>query len=112
MRTLLGHTGPAYAAAFSPDGSLVASGAGGDVRVWETATGTEVAQMINGPSIVHEVAFDPDGSRIASAVDIFGLVRVWALDLDDLIQIAEDRLTRTLTAAECEIYDIDCTLEE
>ena len=30
-----------------------------------------------------------------------GLVRVWALDLDELIAIATDRLTRTLTEDEC-----------
>jgi WD40 repeat protein len=86
---------------------LIASEAGGDVRVWDATTGTELAQLIHGPSIVYEVAFDPGGSRLASTSDLFGLVRVWALDPDDLIQMAEDRLTRTFTAAECEIYDID-----
>ena len=33
-----------------------------------------------------------------------GLVRVWALDLDELIAIATDRLTRTLTEDECRQY--------
>jgi WD40 repeat protein len=113
VRTFLGHTGPAYTAAFSPDGSFIASGAGGDVRIWETGTGTEIALMDIGPSIVHKVAMHPDGSRVASASDTFGLVQVWALDIDDLIQIARDRLTRTFTAAECEIYGIEnCPLEE
>ena len=33
-----------------------------------------------------------------------GIVRVWALDLDDLIAIAHDRLTRTLSDDECRHY--------
>ena len=45
-------------------------------------------------SLTHELA----------SVDEDGLVRVWALDLDDLITIAKDRLTRTLTDAECRQY--------
>ena len=96
----------------SPDGSLIASGAGEDVRVWDAATGTEVVQLIHGESIIYEVAFDPAGSRLVSTSDLVGLVRVWALDVDDLIKIAESRLTRTFTAAECEIYGIDCPAEE
>jgi hypothetical protein len=31
-------------------------------------------------------------------------VRVWALDLDDLIAIARRKVTRGLTAAECRRY--------
>jgi WD40 repeat protein len=107
VKTLRGHPGPVFDATFSPDGSLIASGAGEDVRVWDAATGTEAVQLIHGESIIYEVAFDPAGSRLVSTSDLVGLVRVWALDVDDLIQIAEDRLTRTFTAAECEIYDID-----
>jgi hypothetical protein len=32
---------------------------------------------------------------------------VWALDLDELIAIARDRLTRTLSDAECAAYHFD-----
>ena len=50
------------------------------------------------------VVFGPDGSTLASVGDNDGISRVWALDLDDLIAIAERRLTRTLNDAECRQY--------
>jgi WD40 repeat protein len=46
------------------------------------------------------VVFSPDGSKLAS-VSFDGTARVWALDLDDLIDIARSKLTRTLTHEEC-----------
>ena len=33
-----------------------------------------------------------------------GSVKVWALDVDDLVAIAQERLTRTLTDEECRTY--------
>jgi WD40 repeat protein len=107
LSVLKGHPDVAWDAVFSPDGSLIASGSGPDLRVWDAATGSEMLKLIHGDGVVFEVNFSPDGSRLASIADTVGTVRVWALDLEDLIQIAEDRLTRTFTAAECEIYDID-----
>ena len=49
------------------------------------------------------MVFGPDGSKLAS-VGEDGLVHVWALDLDDLIAMATERLTRTLSDDECRQY--------
>ncbi len=51
---------------FSPDGKLVASGRW-DVRIWNAATGAEVMTMEEHSSAAYDVAFSPDGKRIASA---------------------------------------------
>ena len=52
---------------------------------------------------VFDIEFSPDGSMLASA-GLDGLVRVWALDLDDLIDIARTKVTRELTDDECRQY--------
>jgi WD40 repeat protein len=52
---------------------------------------------------VWRLAFSPDGSKLASSSSD-GTVRVWALDLDDLVEIARERLTRLLTDEECRQY--------
>ena len=52
---------------------------------------------------LHGVDFSEDVSKVAT-VDATGLVRVWTLDLDVLIDIALSRVTRSLTDAECVQY--------
>ena len=49
------------------------------------------------------MAFSPDGSRLAS-VGGEGVVRVWALDLNDLVELAKREATRALTDEECHHY--------
>ena len=52
---------------------------------------------------VWDIDFSPDGAKLASASPE-GVVRVWALDLDDLIAIAKREVTRGLSASECRQY--------
>ena len=49
-----------------------------------------------------DVAFSPDGTTLASTT--CGGVRIWALDIDDLLGIAGENVTRTLTDEECRQY--------
>jgi WD40 repeat protein/tRNA A-37 threonylcarbamoyl transferase component Bud32 len=62
--------------AFSPDGAWLAIGAGPDVRVCEVATGRQLLALGGGPGAVADVAYSPDGRRLAAARQ-GGTVQVW-----------------------------------
>ena len=53
--------------------------------------------------VIVDIAISPDGTKLATS-GFIPFVRVWALDLDDLIEIAEGELTRDLTEEECRQY--------
>lgn len=50
------------------------------------------------------LAFSPDGRKLATASRGDQTVRVYALQIDDLMNLARSRLTRTLTDNECRQY--------
>jgi WD40 repeat protein len=67
------------AAAFGPDGRLVAIWAGNQARVWDAATGTPVTPVLVHPAPVQAAAFGPDGFRLLTAC-ADGSVRVWPMN--------------------------------
>ena len=90
----------AGAIAFGQDGSVVTGHADGTVRLWNAHTGVQLLRLDASTRLIRALQLSADGSRLL-VVDDNGLARVMALDIDDLILIAKDRLTRTLTEAEC-----------
>jgi WD40 repeat protein len=101
VAVLEGNTGGVLGIAFNADGSRLATGGqDGTVRIWDPASGEQLLVLRGHFAGVFSVAFSPDGSRLAS-VGGEGVVREWTLELDELVDIAEHEVTRTLTDDEC-----------
>jgi WD40 repeat protein len=69
LTVLRGHEAGVTSAAFSPDGSKVVTDAEGDgsTRLWDAASGQELAVLQGPESSVGSAAFSPDGSKVVSA---------------------------------------------
>jgi len=105
LHTLIGHVSPIYGLDFTDDGKLLATGSiDSTIKLWNTADFSARPLTLGGHSAaVYDVDFSPDGSRLVSG-SRDRTARVYAIDIDDLLAMAADRVTRTLTQAECEQY--------
>lgn len=83
---LKGHTDSVFAVAFSPDGTILASGSfDKTIKLWDVATGKEIRTLTGHTKEVVSIAFSPDGKRLASAASQYfgnpeptpGEVKTW-----------------------------------
>jgi WD40 repeat protein len=92
-----------FSVAFSPDGKhLVSASDDKTAKLWDVLTGKELL-TIHAPDALTGVAFSPNGSQIAVA-SRDGTNRIYVLKIDDLISLAKQRVTRSLTTEECQQY--------
>jgi WD40 repeat protein/beta-lactamase regulating signal transducer with metallopeptidase domain len=73
----VGHQRSVTAVAMTPDGGQVLSaGSDGTLRIWQAATGKEIASWDAGMGQINAVALSPDGKRAVTAGDD-GTARLW-----------------------------------
>ncbi|HTU92770.1 MAG TPA: WD40 repeat domain-containing protein, partial [Gemmataceae bacterium] len=93
--------------AFSPDGRVLAAGAGyretSMVRLWDTATGKELCRHTGHGETVGAIAFSPDGKLVASGAGFIGQrdnsVHVWETATGRLIRCFEGHHSCVATLA-------------
>jgi WD40 repeat protein len=102
LHTFTGHASAIGAVRFSPDDSrLATAGTDGTVRVWDVSTG---AQLLEVEGFTAGVDFTPDGKHLVLPALTNAGIKIMALTVDELTQIAKHRLTRTWTLEECQKF--------
>jgi WD40 repeat protein/energy-coupling factor transporter ATP-binding protein EcfA2 len=112
LAALRGHEDLIHTVQFSPDGAqIVTASNDGTARVWDASTGQPLA-ILRGHENGRWVAsaqFSPDGTRIiTTGCDergligscIVGTVRLYLVNVEDLVALAKSRVTRDLTCEE------------
>ncbi|MGD9029325.1 MAG: BTAD domain-containing putative transcriptional regulator [Anaerolineae bacterium] len=104
LLTLSGHSGWLMGLKYSPDGrSLATTSNDGTARLWDVETGEELCTLTGHTQAVLDVAFSPDGRLLATS-SWDGTLRFYVLPVDELMELARTRVTRSLTPEECQQF--------
>lgn len=100
VNSFKGHSAEVNQASFSPDGRyLVTASADGTARVFEIATGKELATLKGHSGAVISAVFSPDGNYVVTTgADQTAQVQI--VTAQELLRVAQSRLTRSLTPDE------------
>lgn len=103
---LAGHTSGIQSVNFSADGKLLASGSEDNTaKIWDVATGQEILSLQGSKGGVNGAVFSPmEGKSLLAVSSPNGVVRIFLLQIDELLALAQSRVTRPLTAGECQKY--------
>lgn len=98
---LLVGSGTVRGIAYSADGQRIATASDdGTVRLWDANTGELLIRWPAHGGGATDVSFSDDGHFLVSSGDD-GTIRVYLAEVDDLVDLARSRATRTLTDDEC-----------
>jgi WD40 repeat protein len=104
--SLTGHSAEIRLVAFSADGKLLVTGSGDNTaKIWNVETGQELLSLPGNTGGVYGAAFSPtpgDARIVVASND--GIARIFLLPINDLLSLAQTRVTRSLTTAECKEY--------
>jgi WD40 repeat protein len=96
---LSGHERGVHSAVFSPDGAhIVTASRDNTARIWDTATGKEIAVLRGHESDVLSAVFSPDGARIVTASDD-KTARIWDAATAKEIAVLRGHESEVLSAA-------------
>ena len=103
LLTLFGHTDSIFDATFNRNGTQIATASGDQTaKVWAAITGKLLVTFPAQDGLTG-VAFNPDGSQLAVG-SLDGTARIYLLRIEDLMALARQRVTRSLTTEECQKY--------
>ena len=103
LLSFTGHASAIVSIAFSPDGTQLATASrDGTAKLWDASSGQELLTLYGRGVGICCVAFSPNGTLLFTGGD-HG-VRIYTLQIEDLIALAQSRLTRSLTTEECQKY--------
>lgn len=106
--TLRGHSSVIWTIAYSPDGMRLATASfDHTTKLWAVAPGKNQGNLLTTipghTAEVSDIIFSPDGKFLATA-SWDGTTRISFIQLEDLITAARERITRSLTPEECQLY--------
>ncbi|NDJ78687.1 MAG: protein kinase, partial [Chloroflexi bacterium] len=91
-------TGGVQAIAWSPEGTLLVTGANdGQMQVWDASTGQDMRTLTDYTGTITQLAFDPAGTRLASA-GTDGNVTVWSIQTALSIGVRDELALTEATA--------------
>jgi WD40 repeat protein len=93
-----------YQLEYSPDGKYISTaGFDGVAKVWDANTGQELHTLQASSAQVRGAHFSANGTHlITTGMD--GVIREYTLNIEELVELAKARLTRSLTTEECQQY--------